>query len=95
MAKPRKRKGGAAPGEKRAIPKRTKDHRTAQDPFEASRPDEEYEVDAILHKVRLCVLRLHLTNLLCRGSSKGTPSTRSAGKTILLRSPTPVVLAPC
>ena len=55
---------------------------------------EEYEVDAILHKVRLCVLRLHLTNLLCRGSSKGTRSTRSGGKTILLRSPTPVLLPP-
>ena len=73
MAKSRKRKGGAAPGGKPAIPKRTKNHRTAQDPFEASHPDEEYEVDAILHKVRLCVLRLASDKPRSQRLVKGTP----------------------
>ena len=50
MAKGRKRKSGAAAGAK-PVPKRTRNHRTAKDPFEASHDDEHYEVDAVLHKV--------------------------------------------
>ena len=56
MAKGRKRKSGAAAGAK-PVPKRTRNHRTAKDPFEASRDDEHYEVDAVLPHARRAGLR--------------------------------------
>ena len=45
MAKGKKRGCGAVAGAKPKPPKRTKNHRTARDPFEASRDDDvQYEV---------------------------------------------------
>ena len=45
MAKGKKRGCGAVAGAKPKPPKRTKNHRTARDPFEASRNDDvQYEV---------------------------------------------------
>ena len=71
MAKGKKRGCGAVAGAKPKPPKRTKNHRTARDPFEASRDDDvQYEVETILHKV--CLRRapaLPLTIVVCRGSS--------------------------
>ena len=50
MAKGKKRGCGAVAGAKPKPPKRTKNHRTARDPFEASRDDDvQYEVETILH----------------------------------------------
>ena len=98
MAPGKKRGCGGAAGAQRKPPKRTKNHRTAQDPFEASRDDDDvqYEVEQILHKV--CLRRLPalpLTIVVCSGSTKASGSTRCSGRGILLRSLLPPSVVRC
>ena len=59
----RKRKTPAVP--KPVVPKRRKNHRTATNPFEASRDDEEWEVEAIVRKVLPLSLTVPLSDCFC------------------------------
>ena len=85
---PRKRKAPPVTKSK-PIPKRSRNHRTAQQPWEACR-EEEYEVDAILNKVLptpLCRVRTMSDSPSCRrsGTSPSNGSTRLAGSATRLR----------